>query len=111
MPAYALHTDMPAFGMPARYRIHRYSSEAVRNRAVAAFDDGRAVAARILAEGRIVPACIPTPYETLEPVSEWAAARIAYAAASVYKPYMHEWAEVDGWYRGDPYVSAVLYLY
>ena len=99
MPAYALHTDMPAFGMPARYRIHRYSSEAVRNRAVAAFDDGRAVAARILAEGRIVPACIPTPYETLEP------------AASVYKPYMHEWAEVDGWYRGDPYVSAVLYLY
>lgn len=70
MPAYALYTDPARYGFPAWYAILRYPSERARAAALKRFSDGQDAARRILAEGHIIPACLPTPFETVEPVAE-----------------------------------------
>ena len=92
MPAYALHTDPAAYGYPARYAVLRYPSASARDAALKRFTDGQDAARRIRAEGHIIPACLPTPFETVEPVAESVAARICYAAARVYNTGFIDWA-------------------
>ena len=92
MPAYALYTDPAAYGYPARYAVLRYPSERARAAALKRFTDGQDAARRIRAEGHIIPACLPTPFEIVEPVSEPVAAEIARAAVRVFKTGFIEWS-------------------
>ena len=106
MACYALHTDAAHNGEPARYTIRRYANEYRRRLDLDSFKTGQDIAGHYIARGEIVPAYLPTRFETLEPVSGWAARKIIAAAVAVFRPFDSEFRFIRSWYA-----DAAAYLY